>query len=163
VLQAAAKAAGWQSTPGAGIHRGIAVTEAFGSYVAAVAELNVSGKTIRLHRLVLAIDCGHVVNPDNVVAQMQGSAAFMLSAVFWGEITLKDGRVMQSNFHDHRLLALAEMPVVEVLLVPSGGFWGGVGEPGVAVIAPAVVNAISTATGERIRSLPLKNFGFDVG
>jgi isoquinoline 1-oxidoreductase subunit beta len=164
VLEAAAKAAGWDTAAAPGLHRGLAVSEAFGSYVAAVAELSVSDKKIvALKRLVLAIDPGHVVNPDNVVAQMQGSAAFMLSAVFWGEITVSEGRVEQSNFHDYRLLRLAEMPAVEVVLVPSGGFWGGVGEPGVAVIAPAVVNALSLATGERIRSLPLKNLGFQLG
>jgi isoquinoline 1-oxidoreductase subunit beta len=111
---------------------------------------------------VLAIDCGHVVNPDNVSAQLQGSAVFMLSALFWGEITLRDGRVEQSNFHDQRLLRLAQMPLIEVVLVPSGGFWGGVGEPGVAVIAPAVANVLFAATGERVRSLPLRNLGFDL-
>jgi isoquinoline 1-oxidoreductase beta subunit len=162
VLQAAAKAAGWESAPPQGLHRGLAVTEAFGSYTAAVAELAVSEKKIDLKRLVVAIDPGHVVNPDNVVAQMQGSAAFMLSALFWGEITLKDGRVEQSNFHNHRLLRLSEMPAIDVVLAPSGGFWGGVGEPGVAAIAPAVANAIFSATGEPVRSLPLKNAGFDL-
>jgi isoquinoline 1-oxidoreductase beta subunit len=162
VLQAAAKAAGWSAAPPKGLHRGLAVTEAFGSYTAAVAELSVSEKKINLKRLIVALDPGHVVNPDNVVAQMQGSAAFMLSALLWGEITIKDGRVEQSNFHDHRLLRLAEMPQIEVVLAPSGGFWGGVGEPGVAAIAPAVANAIFAATGERVRSLPLKNAGFDL-
>jgi isoquinoline 1-oxidoreductase beta subunit len=86
----------------------------------------------------------------------------MLTAMFWGEITLGQGRVEQSNFHDHRMMRLAEMPPVEVLIAPSGGFWGGVGEPGQAAIAPAVANAIFFATGRRIRSLPLKNHGFDV-
>jgi isoquinoline 1-oxidoreductase beta subunit len=162
VLEAAAKAAGWTTPAPQGLHRGLAVTEAFGSYTAAVAELSVDGKKIGLKRLVLVIDPGHVVNPDNVVAQMQGSAAFMLSAVFWGEITIKDGRVEQSNFHNYRLLKLSEMPQIEVVLAPSGGFWGGVGEPGIAAIAPAVANAIFAATGERVRSLPLKNAGFDL-
>jgi isoquinoline 1-oxidoreductase beta subunit len=161
VLAAAAKAARWDAAPPAGVHRGIAVTEAFGSYVAAVAELSVAARKVDLRRLVLALDCGHVVNPDNVVAQMQGSAAFMLGALFWGEITVKEGRVEQSNFHDHRVLKLSEMPQVEVVLVPSGGFWGGVGEPATAVVAPAVCNAIFPATGERIRTLPLKNLGYE--
>jgi isoquinoline 1-oxidoreductase beta subunit len=162
VLAAAAKAAGWGTATAQGMHRGLAVTEASGSYTAAVAELSVRAKKIDLKRLVVAIDPGQVVNPDNVVAQMQGAAAFMLSALLWGEITIKDGRVEQSNFHDHRLLKLAEMPPIDVVLAPSGGFWGGVGEPGVAAIAPAVVNAIFAATGERVRSLPLKNAGFDL-
>ena len=163
VLEAIAKLAHWDELPPQGVHRGLAVTEAFGSYTAALAELSVSGKRVDLKRLVVGIDPGHVVNPDNVVAQMQGSAAFMLSALFWGEITIKDGRVEQSNFNDHRMLRLREMPKVEVVLAPSGGFWGGVGEPGVAAIAPAVVNALFAATGERVRSLPLKNAGFDFG
>ncbi len=162
VLQAATRAAGWESAAPQGLHRGLAVTEAFGSYTAAVAELSASDKRIDLARLVLAIDCGHVVNPDNVSAQLQGSAVFMLSALFWGEITLRDGRVEQSSFQDQRLLRLAQMPRIEVVLVPSGGFWGGVGEPGVAVIAPAVANALFAATGERVRSLPLKNLGFEL-
>jgi isoquinoline 1-oxidoreductase beta subunit len=162
VLQAAAKAAGWDAAPSQPLHRGLAVSEAFGSYTAAVAELAVKARKIDLRRLVIAIDPGQVVNPDNVVAQIQGAAAFMLSALFWGEITVKDGRVEQSNFHDHRLLKLAEMPPIEVLLAPSGGFWGGVGEAGVAVVGPAVANALFAATGERVRSLPLKNAGFDL-
>jgi isoquinoline 1-oxidoreductase subunit beta len=161
VLAAAAKAARWDAAPPAGVHRGLAVTEAFGSYVAAVAEVSVAARKVGIKRLVLALDCGHVVNPDNVVAQMQGSAAFMLSALFWGEITVKDGRVEQSNFHDHRVLKLSEMPQVDVVLVPSGGFWGGAGEPATAVVAPAVCNAMFPATGERIRDLPLKNLGYE--
>jgi isoquinoline 1-oxidoreductase beta subunit len=145
------------------VHRGIAVSEAYGSYTAAVAELSVSDAgAVDIRRLVLGIDSGHVVNPDNVEAQMQGSAVFMLTAMFWGEITLGQGRVEQSNFHDHRMMRLAEMPPVEVVIAPSGGFWGGVGEPGQAAIAPAVANAIFFATGRRIRSLPLKNHGFDI-
>jgi isoquinoline 1-oxidoreductase beta subunit len=162
VLQAAAKAAGWQSPPPQGVHRGLAVSEAFGSYTAAVAELAVRARKIDLRRLVLAIDTGHVVNPDNVVAQLQGAAAFMLSAIFWGEVTVKEGRIQQANFDDHRILKLAEMPPIEVLLVPSGGFWGGVGEAGVATVGPALANALFAATGERIRRLPLKNAGFDL-
>jgi len=114
---------------------------------------------VKIHRLVLGLDPGYVVNPDNVVAQMQGSSVFMLTAMFWGEITIKDGRAEQSNFHDYRMMRLREMPNVEVVLAPSGGFWGGVGEPGQASIAPAVCNAIFAATGKRVRSLPLKNHG----
>lgn len=162
VLEAAAKAAGWRAGTPPGLHRGLAVTEAFGSYVAAVAEFSAGEKSLRLERLVLAIDCGHVVNPDNVVAQVQGAAVFMLSALYWGEITVKDGRVQQSDFNDYRLLKLSETPAIEVVLAPSGGFWGGVGEAGVAPVAPAVLNALFSATGERVRSLPLKNAGFEL-
>jgi isoquinoline 1-oxidoreductase beta subunit len=161
ILQKTAKAAGWDQPPADGLHRGIAVTEARGSYVAAVAELSVGdGGAVGISRLVMGLDSGYVVNPDNLTAQLQGSAAFMLSALFWGEITLKDGRVEQSNFHDYRVLRLAQMPRVEVVLAPSGGFWGGGGEPGVAVVAPAVANALFAATGHRIRSLPLSREGF---
>jgi isoquinoline 1-oxidoreductase beta subunit len=160
VLVATAKAAGWGAP---GEHRGIAVSEAFGSYTAAVAELSISEKKIALKRLVIGIDPGHVVNPDNVVAQVQGAAVFMLTALLWGEITIKDGRVEQSNFNDYRMLRLAEMPKVDVVIAASGGFWGGVGEAGVAAVAPAVVNALFAATGTRVRSLPLKNAGFDLG
>jgi isoquinoline 1-oxidoreductase subunit beta len=162
VLEAAAKAAGWRTPPPQALHRGLAVTEVRGSYTAAVAELALRGKKIELKRLVIALDPGRVVNPDNVVAQVQGGAAFALSALFWGEITFKDGRVEQSSFGDYRILTLAEMPPVEVLLVPSGGFWGGVGEAGGAAVAPAVANALFVAGGERIRALPLKKAGFDL-
>jgi len=160
VLETTAKAAGWGKPLPAGAFRGIAQTEAYGSYTSAVAELSVDKNgEVKIHRLVLGLDPGYVVNPDNVVAQMQGSSVFMLTAMFWGEITIKDGLVEQSNFHDYRMMRLREMPKVEVVLAPSGGFWGGVGEPGQASIAPAVCNAIFAATGKRIRSLPLKNHG----
>ena len=160
VLEATAKAAGWGKPLPAGVFRGIAETEAYGSYTSVVAELSVNNNgEVAIRRLVLGIDSGYVVNPDNVVAQMQGSAVFMLTAMFWGEITIKDGRTEQSNFNDYRLMRLREMPRVEVVLAPSGGFWGGVGEPGQASIAPAICNAIFAATGKRIRSLPLKNHG----
>ena len=162
VLEAACKAARWDSAPAQGVHRGLAVTQAFGSHVAAVAELSVRDKNIDLKRLLIAIDPGYIVNPDNVVAQIQGGAAFALSALFWGGITIKAGRVEQTNFNDQRLLKLSEMPPVEVLLAPTGGFWGGVGEPGGTVVAPAILNALFSATGERVRSLPLKNLGYDL-
>jgi isoquinoline 1-oxidoreductase beta subunit len=161
ILEATAKAAGWGKPLPAGVFRGIAQTEAYGSYTSAVVELSVDKNgEVKIHRLVLGVDPGYVVNPDNVIAQMQGSSVFMLTAMFWGEITIKDGRVEQSNFHDYRMMRLREMPKVEVVIAPSGGFWGGVGEPGQASIAPAVCNAIFAATGRRVRSLPLKNHGF---
>jgi isoquinoline 1-oxidoreductase beta subunit len=160
ILEATAKAAGWGQPLPAGVFRGIAQTEAYGSYTSAVAELSVDKNgEVNIRRLVLGIDPGYAVNPDNIQAQMQGSSVFMLTAMFWGEITIKEGRVEQSNFHDYRMMRLREMPKVEVVLAPSGGFWGGVGEPGQASIAPAVCNAIFAATGKRVRSLPLKNHG----
>jgi isoquinoline 1-oxidoreductase beta subunit len=162
ILHATAKGANWGQPPAQGVHRGVAVSEAFGSYTAAVAELSVSEKKVDIKRLVVGIDPGHVVNPDNVTAQLEGSAVFALTALFWGEVTLKGGRVEQSNFNDYRLMRLREMPAVEVVIAPSGGFWGGVGEAGMAAIAPAVANAIFAATGERVRSLPLKTAGFEL-
>jgi isoquinoline 1-oxidoreductase subunit beta len=164
ILEATAKAAGWGKPLPKGVHRGIAVTEAYGSYTSAVCELSVNEKGgVSIKRLVLGVDPGHAVNPDNILAQMQGSAVYMLSALFWGDITIKDGRVEQSNFHDYRVLRLAEMPKVELVLAPTGGFWGGIGEPGQASIAPAVCNALFEATGKRVRSLPLNKAGFELG
>jgi isoquinoline 1-oxidoreductase beta subunit len=160
ILEATAKAAGWGKPLPAGVFRGIAETEGYGSYTAAVAELSVDKNgEVKIHRLVLGIDPGYAVNPDNIQAQLQGSAVFMLTAMFWGEITIREGRVEQSNFHDYRMMRLREMPKVETVIAPTGGFWGGVGEPGQASIAPAICNAIFAATGKRIRSLPLKNHG----
>jgi isoquinoline 1-oxidoreductase subunit beta len=156
VLAAAADKAGWGMPPPDGVHRGIALNEVNGTYTAAVVEVSV-GESLRVHRVVSAIDCGTVVNPMTVEMQIEGATVDALSAAFYGEITIKDGRVEQSNFHDYKMLRLAQMPKVEAVLVPSGGFFGGVGEPPVAVIAPALCNAIFSATGKRIRSLPLKN------
>jgi isoquinoline 1-oxidoreductase beta subunit len=112
---------------------------------------------VRVHRVVSAIDCGHVVNPLTVELQTQSAVAFGLTAALYGEINIMDGAVLQSNFHDYRVLRMAEMPVVETVMVPSGDFWGGVGEPPVAPLAPALCNAIFAATGVRLRSLPLQN------
>ncbi|MEO7403818.1 MAG: molybdopterin cofactor-binding domain-containing protein, partial [Burkholderiales bacterium] len=160
ILDAVAKAANWSSPLPTGVFRGIAETEGYGSYTAAVAEVSVTDKgELTIHRLVIGIDCGHVVNPDNVVAQIQGSAAHGLTAIMWGEITMKDGRTEQSNFHDYPMLRLAQMPKIECVLAPTHTFWGGVGEPAQAPIAPALVNAIHAATGKRIRSLPLSKNG----
>lgn len=158
ILDAVAKAANWEKPLPAGVHRGIAVQDAYGSYTAAVAEVSVSDKgELKIHRLVVGLDCGYVVNPDSVRAQAEGCVAYGLSAVFYGEITIKDGRVEQSNFHDYPVMRIAEMPKVEVVLAPTGGFWGGAGEPPLAPLAPALCNAIFAATGKRIRSLPLKH------
>jgi isoquinoline 1-oxidoreductase beta subunit len=164
ILEATANAAGWGKPLPPGVFRGISETEAYGSYTACVAEVSANPKgEIAIHRIVVGLDCGYVVNPDNVVAQIQGSVVYALSALFWGEITVKDGRVEQSNFHDYRLMRLAEMPKVEAVLAPTGGFWGGVGEPANAPVAPAVCNAIFAATGKRVRSHPLSKEGLSLG
>ncbi len=113
--------------------------------------------TLRVHRVVVALDPGTAVNPLTIETQVDGAVVFGLTAALHGEITIKDGRVEQSNFHDYPMLRMAEMPTVETVLIPSGGFFGGVGEPPVAVVAPALCNAVFAATGKRIRSLPLKN------
>jgi len=156
VLDACAKAAGWGSPLPAGVHRGIAVQDSHGSYAAAVFEVSVSEKgELDIKRVVVAVDCGYVVNPDSAVAQIQSCVVFGLSAILWGEITVKDGRVEQSNFHDYRMMRIREMPKVEAVLAPTGGFWGGMGETPHAPLAPALCNAIFAATGKRVRSLPL--------
>jgi isoquinoline 1-oxidoreductase beta subunit len=133
------------------------VHESFGSFVAQVAEASVSndGK-VHVHRVVCAIDCGRVVNPDTIAAQMEGGIVFGLTAALYGAITLKNGRVEQSNFHNYPMLRVSDMPKVEVYIVPSVKPLGGVGEPGVPPIAPAVANAVFAATGKRIRTLPIR-------
>ncbi|MGE4013861.1 MAG: molybdopterin cofactor-binding domain-containing protein, partial [Alphaproteobacteria bacterium] len=158
VLNVAAEKAGWGSKLAEGVFRGIAVGHAYGSYCAQVAEVSINQRgRLRVHRIVCALDTGHVVNPDAVKAQVEGSVVWGLTAALYGEITIKNGRVEQSNFPDYDMLRIGEMPKVEVHLVPTGGFWGGAGEPAVPPTAPAVLNAIFAATGKRIRSLPLKN------
>jgi isoquinoline 1-oxidoreductase beta subunit len=158
VLDAAAKQAGWGAPLPDGIQRGIALNESNGSFVAAVAEASIgSDGRARMHRVVVALDPGIVVNPLTVQMQVEGAVVYGLTAALYGEISIRDGRVEQSNFHDYKMLRMADMPRVETVLLPSGGFWGGVGEPPVAVVAPALCNAIFAATGKRIRSLPLKN------
>ncbi len=158
VLNAAAEKAEWGKPLPAGVFRGICQTMGFGSYVAAVAEVSVSddGK-LKIHRIVAATDPGHAVNPAQIERQVEGSFVYGLSASLYGEITIKDGRVEQENFDTYEVMRLEAMPAVETVLVPSGGFWGGVGEPTIAVAAPAVLNAIFAATGKRVRNLPIKN------
>jgi isoquinoline 1-oxidoreductase beta subunit len=122
-----------------------------------VVELSVTDGRVRVHRVVSAIDCGHVINPLSIEMQMQGAIVYALTAALYGEITIKDGAAEQSNFDDYQMLHLADAPVVESVMAPSGDFWGGVGEPPVPPLAPALCNAIFAATGQRIRSLPVKN------
>jgi isoquinoline 1-oxidoreductase subunit beta len=158
VLNAAAEKAGWDKPAPNGVFRGICQTMGFGSYVAAVAEVSVSDAgVLKIHRIVAATDCGYAVNPQQIEAQVEGSFAYGLSAALYGECTVKDGRMTQDNFNTYPAVKMADMPAVETVIVASGGFWGGVGEPTIAVAAPAVLNAIFAATGKRIRDLPLKN------
>ena len=156
-LELAAQKAGWGTALPAGRSRGIAVHDSFGSYVAHVAEVSVSkAGEVKVHRVVCAIDCGPTVNPDTIRAQMEGAVVFGLTAALYGQITFDKGRVQQRNFHDYQMLRMNEMPVVEVHIVPSNEKMGGVGEPGVPPVAPAVCNAIFAATGKRIRRLPIR-------
>jgi isoquinoline 1-oxidoreductase beta subunit len=158
VLNAVAERAGWDKPAPYGVYRGLAQTMGFGSYVAACAEVSVSDSgELKIHRIVAATDPGYAVNPQQIEAQVEGSFAFGLSAALYGECTVKDGRIEQQNFNSYQVLLMNEMPAVETIVMPSGGFWGGVGEPTIAVAAPAVLNAIFAATGKRIRDLPLKN------
>ena len=161
VLNAAAEKGNWGKPLPPGVYRGIAQFMGYASYSAATAEVSVSAKgEVKVHRMVLALNCGHVVNPDQVAAQVEGSVAYGLSATFFGENTIENGRVKELNFDTYRILKLAEMPKVETVLVPTFDFWGGVGEPTICVVAPAVLNAIFAATGKPARNLPLKNEGF---
>ena len=158
VLNAAADKGNWGTPLPPGVHRGIAQFMGYGSYSAATAEVSVGkdGK-VKVHRMVLALDCGHAVNPDQIAAQVEGSVAYGLSAALYGECSIDKGRVVETNFHNYRILQLAEMPRVETVIVPTYDFWGGVGEPTICVVTPAVLNAIFAATGKPVRSLPLKN------
>lgn len=161
MLDEVARRANWGNQP-RGVYQGIAIVECYDTVCAHVADVSVdeSGAP-EVHRIVCAVDPGFVVNPNIVTAQMEGAIVFGLAAVLSGEITLEKGRVVQSNFHDYPALRMNEMPKVETYLVPSGNKyidrWGGIGEPGLPPLAPAILNAIFSATGKRIRSLPLRN------
>lgn len=158
VLNAVAEKAGWGSKPPEGVYRGICQTMGFGSYVAAVAEVSVDAQgKLKIHKITAATDPGHAVNPAQIERQVEGSFVYGLSAALFGECTVKDGRMVEENFDTYPVVRMEDMPAVETVIVPSGGFWGGVGEPTIAVAAPAVLNAIFAATGKRVRNLPLKN------
>jgi isoquinoline 1-oxidoreductase subunit beta len=156
VLELAAEKAGWGTPPPADRARGLAVHESFGSIVAQVAEVAVDHGHIRVHRVTCAIDCGVCINPLGVRAQMESGIAYGLGAALYSELTMKEGRVLESNFHDYRVLRLNEMPQVDVYIVPSHEKSGGAGEPGTPPIAPAVANAVFALTGKRLRDLPLR-------
>ncbi len=163
VLNAVAEKGGWGKKAPAGRYRGLAHFRAFGSYVAALAEISVKdGNKIKVHKIVAATDTGYAVNPAQIERQIAGSFVYGLSGVFMQACTVKDGAIEQSNFHDYNSMRIAQMPKVESIVMPSGGFWGGVGEPTICVAAPAVLNAYAAATGKRIRSFPLKNHGIEM-
>ena len=158
VLNAVAEKIGWSTPAPAGVFRGIAQQMGFGSYVAAAAEVSVSARgELKIHRIVAATDCGVAVNPQQIAMQIEGSFVYGLSALLHSECTVKDGAIEQTNFDTYKVLHMEEMPKVESIVMPSGGFWGGVGEPTIMVAAPAVLNAIFAATGKRIRNLPIKD------
>ncbi len=161
VLNAAAEKAGWDTPLPVGVHRGLAQFMGYGSYSAAVAEVSVDAQgKLKVHRMVLALNCGHAVNPQQIAAQVEGSVAFGLTATLYGECPVENGRMTSRNFDTYSILRLAGMPKIETVIVPTFDFWGGVGEPTICVTAPAVLNALAAATGKPQRTLPLKNAGF---
>jgi isoquinoline 1-oxidoreductase beta subunit len=161
VLNAAADKAGWNKPLPAGRHRGIAQFMGYGSYTAAVAEVSVKDGKVKVHRLVLSTNCGHAVNTQQIAAQVEGSVSYAFDSL-QSQSTVKDGRVVDNNFHLYPIARLAQMPVIETVIAPTYDFWGGVGEPTICVVAPAIMNAIYAATGKPVRNLPLKNEGLEI-
>src|SRR5881296_2315564 len=163
VLNAVADRAGWGKPAPQGVHRGLAQMMSFNSYVAACAEISVKdGNKVKIHRIVAATDPGYAVNPAQIERQIAGSFVYGLSGLFFQECTVKDGRMEQTNFNTYDSMKISQMPKVESIIMPSGGFWGGVGEPTICVAAPAVLNAFFAATGKRLRTIPLKNHGIQM-
>jgi isoquinoline 1-oxidoreductase beta subunit len=158
ILDAVAEKAEWGKPLPKGVYRGIAQFMGYGSYSAAVAEVSVSPKgAVKVHRVVIGVNCGHVVNPQQVEAQVQGSVAMGLSAALYGEMTVDKGRMKELNFHTYPVIHMADYPKVDVVLNPTYDFWGGVGEPTICVVSPALMNAIYAATGKPVRNLPIRN------
>jgi len=158
VLDTVAERIGWSTPPASGITRGIAQFMGYGSYVACAAEVRLSDRgRLKIERLVVSIDSGHVVNPDQVAAQTEGSIAYGLGAMLYQECTVKAGRMVEENFDSYPMMLMEDFPKVETIVMPSGGFWGGVGEPTICVAAPAVLNAVYAATGQPVHVLPLKH------
>jgi isoquinoline 1-oxidoreductase beta subunit len=161
VLNAAAEKAGWGKPLPAGVHRGIAQFMGYASYVAAVAEVSVKGGEVKVHRMVLATNCGHAVNPATIAAQVEGSVAYGFDSL-QSEISVQNGRAVELNYHTYPIARLAQLPKVETVIAPTYDFWGGVGEPTICVVAPSILNAILAATGKPVRTLPLKNHGLRI-
>jgi isoquinoline 1-oxidoreductase beta subunit len=158
VLNAVAEKIGWDQPAPQGVYRGLAQYMGYGSYVAAAAEISVTdGTKIKVHRIAAATDPGYAVNPAQIERQIAGSFVYGLTGLFYGGCTVKDGRIEQTNFDSYNSMRINEMPKVESIVMPSGGFWGGVGEPTICVAGPAVLNAYFAATGKRIRSVPLRD------
>jgi len=156
VLAVAAQKAGWGETLPPGSGRGVSLQSVFGSYLALVAEIDVAAdKSVRVRRVVAAVDCGMVVNPNTVRAQIESGVNFGITAALYGEITVKDGKVEQSNFDDYQMLRIDEAPSIEVHIMPSSEAPGGMGEPGTSAVVPAVANAVFAATGRRLRKMPI--------
>jgi isoquinoline 1-oxidoreductase beta subunit len=164
VLNAVAERIGWGKPAPAGVYRGLAQMKAFNSFVAAACEISVrDGNKVKIHRIVAATDPGFAVNPAQIERQVSGSFVYGLSALFMQENTVKDGAIVETNFHDFQSMRIAQMPKVETIIIANGGsVWGGIGEPTICVAAPAVLNAFYKATGKRIREVPLKNHGIEL-
>ena len=161
VLNAAADKAGWGKPLPAGVHRGIAQFKGYGSYIAAVAEVSVKGDEVKVLRLVLGTNCGHAVNPDQIAAQVEGSVAYAFDTL-QSQSTVANGRMVNTNFDSYPIARLRQFPRIETVIAPTFDFWGGVGEPTICVVAPAILNAIFAATGKPMRNLPLKNYGLRI-
>lgn len=161
VLNAVADKAGWGRSLPKGVHQGIAQFMGYGSYTAAVAEVSVTDGKVKVHRLVLATNCGHVVNPDQVASQVEGSVAYGFDSLL-SESSVMDGRIVERNFDTYKIARMVQLPKIETVLAPTFDFWGGVGEPTICVVAPAVLNAIFAATGQPVKSLPLKHSGLEL-
>jgi len=157
VLKAVADKAGYGKPAPQGVYRGLAQIMGFGSYVAACAEVSVANGHVKIHRIVGGTNSGHAVNPEQIARQVEGSFVYGLSAMLYGACTVRGGHIEQKNFDTYQVMRIDEMPKVEAIVMPDGEFWGGVGEPTIAVAAPAVLNAIFAATGKRIRNFPLKD------
>jgi isoquinoline 1-oxidoreductase beta subunit len=156
VLQLAAQKAGWGKPLPKGRARGIGLMEGYDTYMAQVAEVSVKDGAIKVHRVVVAVDLGHMVNPNIVQQQLESNIVFGLSALLYGDITLKDGRVQQSNFHEYKVVRMPETPKIEMHIVKSTEKPGGIGEPGTALLGPTVANAVFALTGKRLREMPFR-------
>jgi len=161
VLNAAADKAGWGKPLPAGVHRGIAQFMGYGSYTAAVAEVSVKGDEVKVLRLVLSTNCGHAVNPDQIAAQVEGSVSYAFDTL-QSQSSVANGRMVNTNFDSYPIARLRQLPRIETVIAPTFDFWGGVGEPTICVVAPAILNAIFAATGKPMRNLPLKNHGLRI-